>query len=389
MSERQKILWLVSWYPNRDDPFDGDFIQRHARAAAIYHDIHVIFVKPSDEGDAVEEVWNYATGLSEQIIYFNKPAGLLAKWRKQIIWKSLFQDSIKKYIGENGKPICVHVHIPWKSGLIALWMKKKYGLPFIITEHWGNYDKDDRDGFINQRSIVKTLLRRIYYESFLVTTVSMFLANSIQKLTGRKTDIIIPNVVDTTLFYYKPGKYSKFSFIHVSNMADWKQVDGIIEAFGKFISMTGKTEVQLILIGNKNEKYVQTARESGLYNSSVFFLGEISYQEVAKELRRSHCHVLFGNKETFSCVTAEALCAGLPVIVPNAGAVPDLVNSGNGIVINPDDTDGLAMAMKKVHEDYDGFNPEVIAREAALKYSYQRVSEEFRILYEKLGPINT
>ena len=46
--QRKKILWLVSWYPNRNDKFDGDFIQRHARAAAIYHDVHVIFVTDTE-----------------------------------------------------------------------------------------------------------------------------------------------------------------------------------------------------------------------------------------------------------------------------------------------------------------------------------------------------
>ena len=70
MSARKKILWLVSWYPNRDDRFDGDFIQRHARAAALVHDIHVIFVKDSPIDSPLEEEWNHATGLTEQLIYF-------------------------------------------------------------------------------------------------------------------------------------------------------------------------------------------------------------------------------------------------------------------------------------------------------------------------------
>ena len=53
--QRKKILWLASWYPNRNDPFDGDFIQRHARAAAIDHDIHVIHVSEAEIENALEE----------------------------------------------------------------------------------------------------------------------------------------------------------------------------------------------------------------------------------------------------------------------------------------------------------------------------------------------
>ena len=40
----KKILWLTSWYPNRMDEFDGDFIQRHAKAVALFCRVHVIFV---------------------------------------------------------------------------------------------------------------------------------------------------------------------------------------------------------------------------------------------------------------------------------------------------------------------------------------------------------
>ena len=45
MSERKNILWLASWYPNKIDGFKGDFIQRHAKAAAIYEDVQVIHVE--------------------------------------------------------------------------------------------------------------------------------------------------------------------------------------------------------------------------------------------------------------------------------------------------------------------------------------------------------
>ena len=85
---RKKILWLVSWYPNKNDRFDGDFIQRHARAAAIYHDVHVIFVTDTEMEKAMDEEWNYATGLTEQIIYFKKKKGIAARLRKQIAFST-------------------------------------------------------------------------------------------------------------------------------------------------------------------------------------------------------------------------------------------------------------------------------------------------------------
>src|SRR5574337_1032481 len=126
MNKRKRILWLSSWYPNRQDLYDGDFIQRHARAAAIYHDVYVIFVTDADMQLPKEEEWNYATGLTEQIIYFKKKKGFTARIRKQLTWRNLYQKAIKHYIAKNGLPDIVHVHVPWKAGLIALWVKRKY-----------------------------------------------------------------------------------------------------------------------------------------------------------------------------------------------------------------------------------------------------------------------
>ena len=384
MNERKKILWLASWYPNKQDPFDGDFIQRHARAAAILHDIHVIFVKDADDGPVLEEQLDQATGLTEQVIYFKRPAGILARWRKQFIWRSLFQSAIKKYIDQHGKPAGVHVQVPWKCGLMAVWMKKEFGLPFLVTEHWGNYLEEDAGSFASQPALIRGLLKKIYKESLVTITVSRYLAAQIRKFTGLTTGMVLPNVVDTTLFHYRSEKYSKFTFIHVSNMAAWKNVDGIIEAFAEFITTVDKNVVQLLLIGNRNDQFIQYARNSGLLNASIFFLGEMSYQEVAQEVKRSHCHVLFGNRETFSCVTAEALCAGLPVIVPRAGALPELVDQNQGILIDPDNKRELAGAMKRVYENYGSFDHQLIAKEAAGKYSYAAISEQFKLLYEGL-----
>lgn len=79
---RKKILWLCSWYPNRTDPFDGDFIQRHARAAALYHDIQVIRVVADSAlaPGVVETERTDQAHLSEQIIYLGKGKGLMGRF---------------------------------------------------------------------------------------------------------------------------------------------------------------------------------------------------------------------------------------------------------------------------------------------------------------------
>ena len=71
---RKKILWLCSWYPNKIEPFNGDFIQRHARAASLYDDIYVIHVAADAFKTASkdEKVINKAEGLIEHFVYYKR-----------------------------------------------------------------------------------------------------------------------------------------------------------------------------------------------------------------------------------------------------------------------------------------------------------------------------
>jgi glycosyltransferase involved in cell wall biosynthesis len=381
--QRKKILWIVSWYPNKNDRFDGDFIQRHARAAAIYQDVHVIFVTDAEIEKPTDEEWNYVTGLTEQIIYFKRKKGFAARLRKQLTWRSTFQQAVKNYIQENGLPDCVHVHIPWKAGLIALWMKKKYGKEFIVTEHWGMYNGLVEGNFYKKSKLFQALVKKIFLEAKIFVSVSAFLGRSVEEISGKKIDIIMPNVVDTSLFFFTEKKYSRFTFIHVSNMVPLKNVKPILDAFQKTLNAT-KKNVQLILIGNRNNEYVSYAEQLKLLNSSVFFKGEIPYTEVAQEMQRSHCLVLNSIMENSPCVIGEALCCGLPVIATKVGGIPELVSSTNSMIVPANDSDALAIAMIQMTEKYQAYQHKKIADEAGKKFGYSTIAQSFYDLYQAI-----
>jgi len=379
---RRKILWLASWYPNRNDRFDGDFIQRHARAAAIVHDIHVIYVTEAAAGSDEGEDIHRATGLTEQIIYTNTTQGLFVRVRKALRWKNRYQQAVAEYVRTHGVPDAVHVHVPWKAGLIALWIKQKWDLPYIVSEHWGFYSGLESATGKDQPSWMMRLLRQVYASAAKVVTVSDYLSGLLQRTVGRSADVVIPNVVDTTLFFPGEKKYERFTFIHVSNMMEVKNVGGLLEAFARVVR--SDASAQLVLVGNRDAKYVEQARSLGLLNGSVFFRGEIPYADVAAEVRRAHALVVPSLSETFSCVTAEALCCGLPVVASAAGALPELVNESNGLLVKPGDVEDLALALEAMIKDYSKFDRAALAAAAARKWSYAAVSDAFGELYADL-----
>src|SRR5215470_17900890 len=102
-----RVLWLCSWYPSQIDPFDGDFIQRHAYAAAIFNDVYVIHIAPDEKGlttDKVKEEIKNKGRLTECVVYFKKTTSIFGKASGFLKWRRLFKKAINDYINKNGRP---------------------------------------------------------------------------------------------------------------------------------------------------------------------------------------------------------------------------------------------------------------------------------------------
>jgi glycosyltransferase involved in cell wall biosynthesis len=213
-----------------------------------------------------------------------------------------------------------------------------------------------------------------------VISVSHFLGAAINQTLLQKQFEIIPNVVDTSLFFPIEQKPARFTFLHVSNMVPLKNVAGILVAFRQFLDKTG-SEAQLILVGNKDDEHQQVAQQIGLSDHSVFFKGEIRYESVAKEMQQAHAFVLNSDIENSPCVIGEALCCGLPVIATKVGGIPELVSPENGILVPPNDNIALAAAFLQMISDYNRFHRRDIARSAQNKFSMALIGEKIHRLY--------
>lgn len=381
-AKANNILWLPSWYPNPTDPFEGDFIQRHAHAAALQNNIHVLFIKPIPLNKPVKEFIKITHNLTEQIIYINKEKGFLKKVARQQLWLRQYKEAIKAYILKNGLPHLVHVHVPWRVGVVALWMKRKFGIPYVITEHWGIYNNVVENRFSNQPFWMRYLLIKLFNASVLLVSVSEFLAKNLNQYGIFKKFVVIPNVVDTTLFYYKAEVRPRFTFVHISNMVLLKNVYGLLDAFALFHQQYKSS--QLVLIGNKDDHFINYANSLKIERESCLFLGEIPYTTVAAEMQSAHCLILNSDMENSPCVIGEALCCGLPVIATNVGGIPELTNDENSILIPPRDTQALIAAMSKVYDNYKKINRNAIADAASKKHNYGAVAAQLTELYNTI-----
>src|SRR6478672_2881502 len=110
---QKRALWLCSWYPNNNEPFNGDFIQRQAMAASLYNHVNVIHVADSS---SILEYASVTGNLEEHIAYFRKSTSLLKRISNNYRLLRIYRRTIKLYIAHKGKPDIVHVNIPLKAG---------------------------------------------------------------------------------------------------------------------------------------------------------------------------------------------------------------------------------------------------------------------------------
>lgn len=383
----KNTLWLPSWYPCRTDPFNGDFIQRHAIATASFVSIVLLYIVPCPPHllHGKKETTQTTNGnLTEIIIYYRKPGNgvlqrVLSFFRRNI----LYYKAIRQYLKTHGKPHAVHVHEAAWVGWWALWLKRKYKIPYFITEHWTAFHRQVPHSVYKWSLIKKTILKQVFKQSKLILPVSEDLKTAIESFTGANNVKVIRNVADTTVFNYQPRAVNTtFTFIHVSAFGPAKNPKGLIRGFSNFLTAAGAI-ARLKLVGPVPDSIMQWAEEniSAAHLAEIEFIGALPYTEVAAQIKQSDAFVLFSDYENFPCVVIEALCCGVPVLSTNVGGIAEAIHAENGKLITAGDESELQAAFNWFIQNSSGFNPQTISQQAQSTYSYETIGRTIASLY--------
>ena len=382
------VLWLASWYPNKYDPYNGDFIQRHAIAVATYCQlqvIHIQFVPASWQSTFVQSEVIQQSNFSETIIYLRQ-SNLPSPFNKMIDqWN--YTQTLKKaatvYIDQHTNTSIVHVHVPVKAGIIGLWLKRKKQLKLVVTEHWGIYNDHAPDKFVTRNYWFKNLVTQVIKQADVFLPVSKNLGNAVNQLVIEKPYQVLYNVVDTTIFYPKQSSTSSplFWFAHVSLMNEPKNPEGLLRALTKAVKTNNL--LRLRMIGNAQQSLIDFTQELGIAEH-VSYTGMLPQKEVAKLLQESNAFVLFSNYENMPCSIAEASCCGLPVISTNVGGIAEIIDDSNGILVHPKDETALTKALLQLASEADRYNQTDIATTAANRFGNAQVGQQLKKIYDDL-----
>jgi glycosyltransferase involved in cell wall biosynthesis len=82
----------------------------------------------------------------------------------------------------------------------------------------------------------------------------------------------------------------------------------------------------------------------------VDFVGAVPAEELAGFYTSANLFVLPSRFEGYGLAFTEAIAYGVPVVATNAGAIPDTVPQGAGILVPPDDAEALAKVLQRLIE---------------------------------------
>ncbi|MFK7757956.1 MAG: glycosyltransferase [Flavobacteriales bacterium] len=354
----------------------GNFVERHIQAISAHHQCTVVYIvrdhKMMRKHEIVERINN---GVREIICYYKKRGQIGCGYFKAFnhVMNELLEKDIKKFD-------LTHVHVLYKGGIIALQLKNKYKIPFIITEHWNGYH---RNGGREIGPLQRTLSKRVAKHASAIVPVSEHLAKAMADYGLNSRYEVVPNVVNSELF--KPtDKVKEFTFVHVSSLLDeHKNVSGIIRAFK---AVSEKYPVNLNIIGDGNiAPYLMLTKELGLDPNRISISGEKTLKQVADYVSQAHCLILFSNYENQPCVIPEAHACGLPVIATDVGGISEHLTPSHGQLIPAADHSALVDAMTFVYSNYDSYNSEELRTYSVNHFSQEAISKAYSSIYHSIN----
>jgi len=134
---RLKILFFASWYPNKHNPVLGVFIKNKAQVVSNHCDTAVIYVqKDAFAKKGYDAESSYEEKVFTVRVYFWIPRNLILQallynFRFLIAYYKAWKIVKQQW----GTPDLIHVNVPDRAGLPALFFKWFKHIPYVITEH--------------------------------------------------------------------------------------------------------------------------------------------------------------------------------------------------------------------------------------------------------------
>jgi glycosyltransferase involved in cell wall biosynthesis len=276
-------------------------------------------------------------------------------------------------------PELVYLHMAsygsfWRKAIAAA-MTRLARRPYVVHLHGGAFTSF----YSGSRRPVRALIRAVLRGAAAVIVLSPAWAVDIEAIAGRATDII-PNPVRLPARPADP-RADPPVVVTLGRLGPDKGSYVLLDAFAAIAGRhPGAT---LVMAGDGETEGARAAARAAGLADRVGVPGWVGREEVARLLRGATVFALPSRIEGLPMSMLEAMAHALPVVVTPVGGIPDVVRDGvDGVLVRPDDREGLAAALDALLSDREG-----AARMGAA--ARRRMADEFelRVVAERVAEV--
>jgi D-inositol-3-phosphate glycosyltransferase len=302
-----------------------------------------------------------------------------------------FADRMEAYCRGNASYDLLHANF-WMSGLVAFLLKKRRGIPFVITFHAlgrvRRLHQGSADRFPAERLSIETALMR--EADRIIAECPQDEEDQVQLYGAQRSSIrIVPCGFDADELWPVDKQQARGTVglnpeerivLHVGRMVPRKGVDNLIEGFARLTHGHG-VSARLVIVGGETDdpdpeatpeigRLRQLAAAEGV-TDRVTFTGRRGRQALKYYYSAADVFVTTPWYEPFGITPVEAMACGAPVIGSNVGGIKYTVRDGRtGFLVPPRDPEALGERLAQLLT-----RPKLAARFS--RESIHRVNQHF------------
>lgn len=226
----------------------------------------------------------------------------------------------------------------WHPWLLSVWGSDVYEFPYTgVLQGWW--------------------LRRNLRQADAIASTSAAMAGQVRRLTPTRGAIAVtPFGIDTTCFAPAPAARPAGEGLVIGTvkaLAPAYGVDLLLRAFARLETRPGEPAATLLIVGDGPQAAELRALAEALgIAARVRFAGPVPHAEVPAWLNRLDVFVAASRIESFGVAVLEASACARPVLVSDAGGLPEVVVDGEtGLVVPRGDVAALAAALARLVAD--------------------------------------
>jgi glycosyltransferase involved in cell wall biosynthesis len=268
------------------------------------------------------------------------------------------------------------------SGAIAWLLKRRYGIPYIVSLRGGDVPGFRPYDFRIYHKLIAPALRVIWRDAAAVIANSNGLRDLARAFNSREIPVI-PNGVDPLRNSTGARAWTPVRLLSVGRVVHQKGLDLGLRALAGLQDLDW--EWYIVGDGTQMRALKSLARELGL-SDRVRFPGWQSREELAGWYHQANLFIFPSRHEGMPNAVLEAMASGLPVIATRIAGNEELVLDGlTGTLVEPEDVESLRAGLHKLLTDAQMREQMGAAgrRRVEQEYSWETVARQYETVLQR------